>query len=528
VLERVSLGQSRFNVPGISADPRGVAIGQSIALLFPSIDRVVAFFRAFSGEVSLGDVLAALHIFQVETPVRTRELIVLLPAQGSHFVDQGARIARLVGGATFTGTAKHFVLYRDDRSPLGYDSSAIERAECDFAVYGRDFSQTYRKVQELDFGALVKRLAPVPERQRAREPGEAPDPPPPLVWITVRSGLAAPVRGYLWRSGLQAGVAAVSRATDSAFADARTDWALDLALFRVSGAPERILRLFGRLPGAQVFVPCGQNVGIQRGWRHPFTLENCGGAFAGDRFYLFSGEDKRLIEVGSLPVFVPVDQLGAVTFDVDGGRGGPPAADARPLRPARDASFGLELRLLPAAVPPTAVAATIVPGSQLAWLKKLVYALPGALLSAYRVAITPDAAVLLCAQGVDGIPLGTFMEALSPNLFVARGYRFFPAVAPDVLFAHIGGNAQNLYFFLPGQGTPFYVPAEAFVPLERRALASIAVDEAPVAPVPPPLGAPELVNEPVGSFSLWTHRLGDPTAGGEPGPGAGPGPGAAA
>ncbi|HEV8322814.1 MAG TPA: hypothetical protein VG389_14465 [Myxococcota bacterium] len=519
MLERVALGQSRFNVPGIAADPRGVALGQLAALLFPSIDRVVAFFRAFSSDNPLGDVLAALHVFQVETPLRTREIIVLLPAQGSHFVDQGSRTARLVGGTTFTGSGKHFVLYRDDRSPLGYDSSELERAECDFALYGRDFSQTYRKVQELDFGALVKRLAPIAERPRPREPDEPPEPPPPAVWLAVRAGLAAPVRAYVWRHGLHASMAAVSRVADSAFTEARGEAALDLMLFRIQGASERVLRLFASLPGVQVFVPLGANFGVQRGFRHPFTLENCASVFAADRLHLFSGEEKRLIETAALPTFVAVEQMGPIGLDTVGVAGAPAAfpvparAEPRRIDVQTLGSFGLTLRLLPAATSGVAVTATVVPPAQWTWLKKLVYALPSSQLAAFRVALTPEAAVMLNPQGVDSIPLGTFMEAVSPRLYLPRGWRFFPAVAPEVLFTHIGGREENLYFFLPGAAAPFFIPAEGFVTLERRALAALQAEGAELSTELTLPGPPELVNEDVGAFALWRHRLGVPPAG---------------
>ena len=81
MLEQVSVGQNRFNVPGIASDSRGVCIGRFLALHFTCIDRVVAFFAAFTAENAMDDLLTGLRIVHVETPLRTRELIVLLPVR---------------------------------------------------------------------------------------------------------------------------------------------------------------------------------------------------------------------------------------------------------------------------------------------------------------------------------------------------------------------------------------------------------------------------------------------------------------
>ena len=53
LLERVVLNQNRFRVPGVAPDARGAVLGQKGLLLFPSIDRVVGFFRVYSEESSI-------------------------------------------------------------------------------------------------------------------------------------------------------------------------------------------------------------------------------------------------------------------------------------------------------------------------------------------------------------------------------------------------------------------------------------------------------------------------------------------
>ena len=105
-LERAALHQTRFRTPGVAPDTRGVVLGQKGALLFPSLDRVVAFFRAYGDDGSLDEILPSLSIRRVVTPLRTRELLVLLAAESSYRMDRVAAVARLAGGMVFTGISR--------------------------------------------------------------------------------------------------------------------------------------------------------------------------------------------------------------------------------------------------------------------------------------------------------------------------------------------------------------------------------------------------------------------------------------
>ena len=126
MLEHVSLGQSRFMTPGVAPDPRGVVMGRYGMLVFPTLEGVVSWFRLYSAEASLDELIPAMTIQRARTPLRSQELLVRVPATSSYAMDRASRCARLVGGSTYTGTSKHFVKYRDDRSPYGYDAVDIQ------------------------------------------------------------------------------------------------------------------------------------------------------------------------------------------------------------------------------------------------------------------------------------------------------------------------------------------------------------------------------------------------------------------
>src|SRR5882672_5902136 len=113
MLQRVSLGQVRFNVPGLTVDARGVVSGKQLAARFASMDRLVAFLRALAAEQNLDDLQPGLRIVYARGSAGTREAITLMPAASASVGEAVSRAARLAGGQCFTGTGKHFVQYRD-------------------------------------------------------------------------------------------------------------------------------------------------------------------------------------------------------------------------------------------------------------------------------------------------------------------------------------------------------------------------------------------------------------------------------
>ena len=129
MLERVGIGQARFNVPGLTADGRGVVVGRIAVLRFSALGRLVSFLRLWSGEQALDDLQPGLRLVQARTAEGTREALVSIPVGSLPLVDAVARAARTVGGQCFTGAGKHFVQYRDQRAPLGYDVNRLETVD---------------------------------------------------------------------------------------------------------------------------------------------------------------------------------------------------------------------------------------------------------------------------------------------------------------------------------------------------------------------------------------------------------------
>ncbi len=456
MLERVALHQTRFRTPGVTPDARGVVLGQRGIVLFPSLDRLVAFFRAYSEQGSLDELLASLEIRRVSTPLKTRELLLSVAAESSYRMDRIAGLAALAGGLTFTGTARHFVKYRDAGSPLGYDIGEVINEKADYVLYHDAFAQPYSTERTLSFRDLLFRLSPHKDPRAAKEvPGR--------VYVTAELGIGHALVSYLFRWEVRARAALAEWPSTSAFDDSPRR----LFVFDIESAPPRILALFASLPGVTVFAPIVESAAIQLGYRHPIALESCRGIFEAKTLHLFRG-DGRTEVLAPLPPFAPVRSLVRTRIDLAEG-------DARVLgeQVERELSLSLPLKLAPSNEPLRRVVAAVVPARQRAWLARILYVLPPSTLASLRMAFAEDVVYLLDAGGIEGVPLGRFYSEVAPRVYVPTGFSLVPAVSPTVLRDLVSEGGDGHVFFELGQNLPRVVPEDAFAPVPERALRAV-------------------------------------------------------
>jgi len=480
--------------PGISPDPRGVVLGRYALLVFPTLEGVVSWFRLYSAEASLDELIPSMTIQRARTPLRSQELLVRVPAASSYAVDRAARCARLVSGTTYTGTTKHFVKYRDDRSPYGYDAVDIQALPkgADVMVHGADFSQTYAHEASLAFETLLFRLSlrriPGGERLRADDRHE--------LYLSVARGLADGIIRYMWRNRVDAEVGLVSPQGSSAFGDAAAHRSYLVA--RVRDIPERILDLFLATPGIDVFRSAAPNVAVRVGYEHVVDLSSCASVFDGESFYMFWPGDRVDVLGGPLELS-SIRHLTRLDIELES------SPDAGDLAVEVPEAVGVEIRLAPSLAPPRHVIATLIPIERAGWVKKLVYSLPQTTLRGHRVAVTDRGILLVASEQIDVFPLGQLLSELAPGLLVPLGMDLVPRVAPEVLARSLGHGSGVLTVF-PREGSPFQVSDSALLPLERRSVAKIEIERATAVDTRlGPVGDPSLVNEAVGRFALWGY-----------------------
>lgn len=513
-LEHVAQGQQRLQTPGLAPDARGVALGRYAIMLLGTLEGVVSWLRLYAAEASLDELIGELEIVRVRSPLGSREVLIRIPAVSSYACDRAARLARLLGGATYTGSARHFVKYRDERAPLGYDAVDVGPVpgDADLVIYGDEFTQSYKRDGVIELANLLRRLS------IRRVPGNAhlaPEARRELL-AAVPRGLADGVIRYMWRNRVAGEAALVAPHGGSAFADdaARRGY----LLFRLREVPERIVQLLLDVPGVEVFRQVGASVAVALGWAHPIDLASCASVFPVDRLHLFWPGDR--LDVIAAPVeFSDLARLTQVEVDAD--RDGIPdrqelAADAAARAARRTeaaAAITVTLRLAPALAPPRRVTATLVPLAQAERLRRLVFALPPASLRSYRM-VTTDRGVLILAQGaIDLIPLGELLCEQAPGILVPLGLELVPRVSPDILARALGHDAGQWTLF-DRAGQALRIGDAELAPMERRILSTVEVEAAIVTSVDvEPLGAPEVVNDEVGRFALWGFA--DPDAGGD-------------
>lgn len=491
-LEHVAQGQTRFFTPGVAPDPRGILLGRFLVMTFATLEGAVSWFRLYSSEASLDELLANTTILKCKTALGGREMVVQVPAVSSYAADRAARLCRLVGGAVYTGTAKHFVKYRDDRSPYGYDAVDIGAmpASTDFMVHGDEFAQGYVREGELPFQKLLFRLSirklPGAEQLDADDRGE--------LYLTVARGLSEGIIRYLWRNRVEAQAGLFTPRSTSAFEDGGRD--RGYMLIHVRSLPERILALFVGTPGIDVFRPAGASAAVAVGYEHPIDLASCSSVFPPETFHVFWPDDRVDVLPGPLALSDIAD-LTRVDLELDRPRD-PAAHDGAPPEP-----IGVELKLATSMGPPRRVVATLIALEHASRLKRILFALPPVSLRGHRVAATDRGILVIGSENLDVIPLGQLLCELTPGLLVPLGMDVVPRVTPEVLARALGHAAGFVTVFTP-EGTPFQVNEGAFQTLERRALAKLEVDRAePVdyaAEVP---SDAEVVNDSVGRFALW-------------------------
>ncbi len=512
MLQRVSLGQIRFNVPGLTADHRGVVTGRQMVLRFSALERLVSFLRLWSGEQALDDFQPGLRLAQVRTPAGAREVLVVVPVPSLALVESAARAARIAGGQCFTGAGKHFVRYRDSRAPLGYDADVLEAADAstDFLLYSPDHTQAYTVTGDLPLDRLLLRLGLQREYGNAVTPRD-------VLFLTVRRGLGPLVIGYLDRAQGQNPTLRVSAAlceppTEGTFQRGNAFWIL-----RLENLPGRLLGVLSRTPGLSLLAPVADNVAIAVGYRHPIHLASCKNVFPADRLFLFGPAPTGVTVVNPQPIFSPIADLVRLRLPEPGQGISESPGEIRPedsfrmaiARPTSGVQMQMPLRLEAAPADPGRAVATLVPWKQARWVRSICYALPPSAVRGYRVAMLDRGILVLAPDVLDAFPFGQLLAAPAPGLLVSLGQELRPAISFEELSRFMTMRAEGLVVFPGPPEEPFRVPADEIIPLESHVLSA---DIAYHAPKEYGVGLDrsneeptdiQIENQPLGPMPLW-------------------------
>ena len=89
-LEHVAQGQTRFFTPGVAPDPRGILLGRSCLMTFATLEGAVSWFRLYSSEAALDELLSNLAITKCRTALGSRREMRWIGIPAEDALDAGA------------------------------------------------------------------------------------------------------------------------------------------------------------------------------------------------------------------------------------------------------------------------------------------------------------------------------------------------------------------------------------------------------------------------------------------------------
>lgn len=508
MIESVTLDQERFVVPTLRMDSRGLAIGERGVVRFAVLPQVIAFFATLTQEQNLDNLASSMRILKVKAQTVGMEMLVEFPAQSSFLMDRAAQIARLMRGDVYTGKWPHFVPYRDRQSPCGYDAQRLREWSRGPVFYARSGALTFDTQGEVSFNSLMMdlNLERTPTKETERD-----------CVIRARRGLRAPIQSFLIRRNIPAQITQLT-----AEPHARFDKAETFFLFHVPEMPVRLYHLFDHMPGAEVYHSSGRSLFVERGWRHPFALENCRRFLPDGSIFLFSGtrgavdvvkgDRLEMVNVQDTQVRRLQTSHESITPSAESFGQPNPTLKGQPIREA----LNYHVRLVPA--PPGAsrgaiTARLIQDPRELGWLKKIVYSLPKTALERYQIAFTEEGVLIHNPQGVELIPLGVGLKALFPSVFIPAHQRLSPPINEEHFKQALSLDPANLYVFPTSLQRAFSFPKGVLRPLMRYLLADVQTTPTALQnPAAPEVeAARSLKNVPASTFVLWKHNIFKPT-----------------
>lgn len=515
LLEPIAAGQTRFHMQGLAPDGRGIAVGRETLIVFPSLDRLVAFLGAYSEECSLDELIPSLTIERARRDGGGQALLLRCAGGDSYALDRLARMSTAVHGQLYTGSGTVFARYRDRMAPFGYDLAGpaptarapagrgpVVAGADEVLIVDHDFQARYRATDRLDPVDLIQRLqlraVPLPPGGLA----EAPDlcGLHELALILVAPGLSDRVLAYLWgnqvaMAGVRVALAGERRAS---------------LLLRLRQPAGQVLSVLHGIPGVELLVPVSPRAAVELGFRHPIHLASASSCLPGDEMYLFRGRVARVERLEGAPQFI--DGAHLVHSEIQARVGEP--GDARGVATA-PLQVSLRLRASAGAREPRGA---LVRWDQAGLLRKLVYLIPPTALAAARLAVLPQGLLVLTGSSLGGagaglaagvgaaalIPLGTRIVEVAPGVLVPDGFELWPHVRPQLVRELLGLEAADHALFLGPEQDPLRLRPEHLIPLDAAMISrlELAVSEAPPGDLP---GAElaAIVNQHLGRFALW-------------------------
>ncbi len=519
MLEPVARNQLSFRLAGLFQDGRGVVVGQSAVVVLLSIERVVSLIRLLCEELSLDDLLPTLRIELHRNPLGSTLYLVSFQSSDSLLLDRVSRLGRFLSAPLLVGTGKHFVAYRDEAAPLGYDVVEPQSDPADVTLYTQAMSQPCRRMRELSVADLVfqLQLLSLPGGvRRALVPEAGPDgtgmvaEPPQDMFVSCGSQLVPNLVRYLWQAGVRGELLLPDPLPPpDGLPNERT---VRTPLLRLEAPPAALLLRLHDLPSVRLLRREGTNFLVELGFTHPLRLPSIQSLFPSSDLFLFPANQRGPLRARN-PSRMPLSRLLQQRISLPGD----PIEASQPLKPRLVASadsspppIKMTLQLIPQGGQPSRdrLTATLVPWSRLATLQRTLGLLSGESIFALQAVGLKQGLFCFGSDAVLHLCTGQIFEEVAPQLFVPMRSRLVPQLLPTQLRTLLGQTDDQLVVFLPPETQPIAVPRALATPLSLRLLSSLSSKVTETVGEPSALREPfpVLHCEPISFFStlpLW-------------------------
>jgi hypothetical protein len=504
LLEPVAAGQTRFRMQGLSPDARGIAVGRELLLVFPTLERLVAFLGAYSDEASLDDLVPSMTLEHVRRQGGGHAIVLRCAAGDGYSVDRLGRLSTATRGRLYTGGGSMFIRWREREAPFGYDLAApltLPAGVDEVSVVELDTTTTYATVDRMDPLDLIQRL----ELRQVPLPAAIGSDPElcglkDLALVLVAPGLTERTLRHLWR--LEANMAGyyVQLAGDPRSS----------LLLRLRHPRGRVLELLHGTPGIELLAPVSSRAAVEIGFRHPIQLASASSCLPGEEMFLFRGRAGRVEQLEGPPRFVDgrhlVEANGVASL-----------REVEPLAEGELQTLRVELMLRRTSQPrePRGV---LIAWSQVELLRHLVYLIPPSALSASQVIPLAEGIVVLTGTSIGArssaaaaglgagslVPLGQRLGEAAPGVLVPDGWELWPRVRPSLTRQLLGLGPEDHALFLDPKRDPVRVRPEQLLPLDAALIGRLSLTEADVqAPADEALAAGSIDNRAMSRFALW-------------------------
>ena len=493
MLQPVSLGHHRSICPGLALDGRGISLGRQLAIFFPDLAGVKAFFATATHETSFEPILPSLEIVRSVDHQDTSQWMVRFDVSDSYHADPFAQWARMFPGQVFSGSGAHLVPYRDQKGPTGYDledAATVVRGASGLVLYTHaGVRERHLKNSEslLTLALNLPLVALSPTRQKRK---------PDHVAFLVPKALRTPFFHYCQDRGVIGHVLSVTAEKESLFAGGSKSFYL-VNCESVSGA---MLDLMAALPGVEVLSCIARNVFVSWPYAHPFALESLAPIFKEDRLFIFSQAHETTSTFAAFDDPVDLSHFTGKEFSAKRRL----QIHERTPMDRNLSELSIPIALTQNHAPRPHVDAVLIPTDRLPWVQSLLYNLPRQVLAESKGVLTEAGLFIISPREAAHWPMGHFFQLVGADVYLPWGYHWVPRVSPEDFRASLDID-DALCCFVSEDESIQLIAKKNFEELSRSVLAPFTVQHLELMSLDDRMefNEPEIAHLPQSRFVLW-------------------------